>query len=85
MKSVRFVLEAALGLKSEGDKREHFFCSTLVETVFYGLFSAWALWFKKQAHTWSEHFDWRTAINVCQAKPMEDLGLANVNPLKGNS
>ena len=40
-------LEEALGLKFEGEKGEHFFRSTLVQTLFYGVFSAWVLWSKQ--------------------------------------
>ena len=45
--SVREALEEALGLKFEGRKGEHFFRSTLVQTLFYGIFSAWVLWSKE--------------------------------------
>jgi hypothetical protein len=45
--NVRNALEQALGIKFEGDKGEHFFRSTLVQTLFYGVFSAWVLWCKK--------------------------------------
>ncbi|MEE8501033.1 MAG: DNA methyltransferase, partial [Kiloniellales bacterium] len=41
---VRQSLEAALGITFEGPKGEHFFRSTLVQTLYYGLFSAWVLW-----------------------------------------
>jgi len=41
---VRGTLEAALGVTFEGPKGEHFFRSTLVQTLCYGLFSAWVLW-----------------------------------------
>jgi hypothetical protein len=34
----------ALGLTFEGEKGEHFCRSTLVQTLFYGVFSAWVLW-----------------------------------------
>jgi len=34
---LREALETALGIKFEGDKGEHFFRSTLVQTLFYGL------------------------------------------------
>jgi len=44
---VRSALEEALGLKFEGQKGEHFFRSTLVQTLFYGVFSAWVLWSKQ--------------------------------------
>ena len=57
---VRGALEQALGLKFEGDKKEHFFRSTLVQTLFYGIFSAWVLWSKKHLDP-KEQFDWRLA------------------------
>lgn len=46
--AVRSALEEALGLKFEGEKGEHFFHSTLVQTLFYGLFAAWVLWRKQR-------------------------------------
>ena len=73
MKSVRSALEAALGLKFEGDKGEHFFRSTLVQTIFYGLFSAWVLWSKKRATTSSDYFDWHTAVWHLQVPVMQAL------------
>jgi hypothetical protein len=45
--SLRQALEDALGLQFEGAKGEHFFRSTLVQTLFYGLFSAWVLWARR--------------------------------------
>ena len=45
--NVRKALEEALGLTFEGEKGEHFFRSTLVQTLFYGVFSAWVLWSKQ--------------------------------------
>src|SRR5205823_4884928 len=42
--SVRRALEQALGLKFEGERGDHFFRSTLVQTLFYSVFSAWVLW-----------------------------------------
>jgi len=59
--SLRTALEQALGLKFEGEKGEHFFRSTLVQTLFYGVFSAWVLWHKEQPATSKEPFDWRKA------------------------
>lgn len=60
--SVRTALEEALGLKFEGAKGEHFFRSTLVQTLFYGVFSAWVLWCRQHAPTkTSGRFDWRLA------------------------
>jgi hypothetical protein len=58
--SVRAALEEALGLKFEGEKGEHFFRSSLVQTLFYGVFSAWVLWNKHRPAS-NGRFDWRTA------------------------
>ncbi|MDI6784949.1 MAG: N-6 DNA methylase, partial [bacterium] len=58
LSSIRSALEEALGLKFEGDKGTHFFKSTLIQTLFYGVFSAWVLWSKQNQRG---KFDWRTA------------------------
>jgi len=49
--TVRAALEEALGLKFQGEKGEHFFRSSLVQTLFYGVFSAWVLWAKQHPQT----------------------------------
>ncbi|MEI6046602.1 MAG: type ISP restriction/modification enzyme, partial [Chloroflexota bacterium] len=60
--NIRSALEEALGLKFEGTKGEHFFRSTLVQTLFYGIFSAWVLWSKEHPPTnKAARFDWRSA------------------------
>ena len=60
--SIRTALEEALGIKFEGKKGEHFFRSTLVQTLFYGIFSAWVLWSKQHVPTnHDEHFNWKAA------------------------
>lgn len=56
--SLRESLEAALGIGFDGDKGEHFFRSTLVQTLFYGIFSAWVIWAKTKS---TARFDWRLA------------------------
>ncbi len=57
---LRNALEEALGLKFEGDKGDHFFRSTLVQTLFYGVFAAWVLWHKKNPLADPKRlFDWR--------------------------
>ncbi|TRZ89244.1 DNA methyltransferase [bacterium] len=48
LKTLRQALEDALGLRFEGDKGEHFFRSTLIQTLFYGVFSAWVLWARRR-------------------------------------
>ena len=60
--NVRNALEQSLGIKFEGEKGEHFFRSTLVQTLFYGVFSAWVLWSKKHPPTErSARFNWHEA------------------------
>ena len=58
--SMRSALEVSLGMKFEGERGEAFFRSTLVQTLFYGVFSAWVLW-ARQKPAPSGSFDWRTA------------------------
>jgi SAM-dependent methyltransferase len=58
--SIRSSLEQALGVKFEGERGEHFFRSTLVQTLFYGVFSAWVLWAKTVPRP-APRFDWHTA------------------------
>jgi len=58
--AVRTALEEALGMKFEAEKGEHFFRSTLVQTLFYGVFSAWVLWHKENPQR-KDAFDWKAA------------------------
>jgi hypothetical protein len=58
--AVRGALEEALGMKFEAEKGEHFFRSTLVQTLFYGVFSAWVLWHKEKPQR-KDAFDWKSA------------------------
>ena len=58
---VRTALEEALGVRFEGERGTRFFHSTLVQTLFYGIFSAWVLW-ARQGQSATERFDWRTAV-----------------------
>ncbi len=47
--AVRSALEEALGVRFEGDRGRRFFRSTLVQTLFYSIFSAWVLWARTDA------------------------------------
>ena len=60
LQTVRSALEDALGMKFTEEKGEHFFRSTLVQTLFYGVFSAWVRWHKDNPGPKAK-FDWRTA------------------------
>jgi len=59
--SLRAALEEALGLKFEGARGNHFFRSTLVQTLFYGIFSAWVLCCKERPLGSKETFNWHEA------------------------
>ena len=59
--AVRSALEEALGVRFEGDRGAAFFRSTLVQTLFYGIFSAWVLW-ARQTPPPTGAFEWRTAV-----------------------
>ena len=59
--AVRGALEEALGVRFEGARGKRFFRSTLVQTLFYGVFSAWVLW-ARQTPAPAGGFDWRTAV-----------------------
>ena len=61
LNTVRSALEEALGVKFEGDRGAAFFRSTLVQTLFYGVFSAWVLW-ARQTPSPGGPFDWRTSV-----------------------
>ncbi|MCX7383612.1 MAG: N-6 DNA methylase [Alphaproteobacteria bacterium] len=58
LKNLRDGLQSALGVAFDARDGEHLFRSTLVQTLFYGVFSAWV------AHTRDNpagRFDWRSA------------------------
>ena len=62
LQAVRAALEEALGVRFEGERGAHFFHSTLVQTLFYGVFSAWVLWARHPSPSCDGAFDWRTAV-----------------------
>ena len=55
---LRSALEDALGVKFKGERGAAFFRSTLVQTLFYGVFSAWVLWSRKIPAPTGK-FDWK--------------------------
>ena len=59
--TLREALEGSLGVRFEGDRGAAFFRSTLVQTLFYGVFSAWVLW-ARQTLPSVGNYDWRTAV-----------------------
>ena len=59
--AVRSALEEVLGVRFEGERGARFFRSTLVQTLFYGVFSAWVLW-ARQLPSPTERFNWHEAV-----------------------
>ena len=59
--AVRAALEEALGVRFQGDQGAAFFRSTLVQTLFYGVFSAWVLW-ARQTPPPTGSFNWHDAV-----------------------
>ncbi len=51
-------LEEALGMRFEGEKGQHFFLATLVQTLFYGVFSSWVLWSRENWSNPDARFEW---------------------------
>lgn len=71
---VREALEEALGIRFEGEKGEHFFRSTLVQTLFYGIFSAWVLWSNdRPPDDRAARFDWRGSAWTLQVPVIRAL------------
>lgn len=58
LEQLRAALEETLGITFTGEKGDNFFRSTLVQTLFYGVFSAWVLWCQRNP---KGNFDWRLA------------------------
>lgn len=58
MQGLKESLEKALGIKFAGEKGDAFFRAELIQTLFYGLFSAWVLWHEEQP-TRTDAFDYR--------------------------
>ena len=59
--AVHTALEDALGVHFEDERGARFFRSTLVQTLFYGVFSAWVLW-ARQGPPPTGRFNWHDAV-----------------------
>jgi hypothetical protein len=81
--ALRSTLEEALGLKFEGTRGDHFFRSTLVQTVFYGIFSSWVLWCKQHDPAdQNVNFSWREAVWYLHVPMIKALFEQIVTPTK---
>lgn len=69
LQAIRESFETALGIHFEAERGDRFFRSTLVQTLFYGIFSAWVLWHReggKGVFVWEK--SWRfLRVPVLQA------------------
>lgn len=72
-RSIKAALEEGLGIRFEGERGEHFFRSTLVQTMFYGIFSAWVLWSRRDGKRPGATFDWRLSADYLQVPVLRKL------------
>ena len=86
LQAVRSALEEALGVRFEGDRGAAFFRSTLVQTLFYGVFSAWVLWARRTpsptgSFNWHEAV-WHLRVPVLQALFQQVSSPSQLQPLR---
>jgi len=73
-RTVKLALQESLGIQFEGEKGEHFFRSTLVQTLFYGIFSAWILWRRvPENRAPGSRFDWRISAHYLRVPVLRKL------------
>lgn len=95
--TVRNALEDALGIAFDEEKGDHFFRSTLVQTLFYGLFSSWVIWARTMPRD-PPRFDWKSASwnlhvpfvatlfqQLTSPQQLKPLGLTEVLDWAGNT
>lgn len=76
-------LEAALGMKFEGQVDEKLFRSSFIQTLFYGVFSSWVLWAHERDHKdKSATFDWKQAAWTLHVPMVRVLYEEGAGPIK---
>ena len=81
---VRTALEESLGVRFKDERGARFFNSTLLQTLFYGVFSAWVLW-ARQAPPPTGRFDWRKTVWHLRAPVLRALFHKLADPGQLNS
>ena len=76
---LRGALEDALGITFAGERGERFFRSTIIQTLFYGVFSAWVLWHRERP-TRTDAFDWTDSAEYLHVPVLETLFYQLVQP-----
>ena len=79
LNAVRSALEETLGVNFEGERGAAFFRSTLVQTLFYGIFSAWVLW-GRQSPAPKGPFDWHDSAQLLRVPVIRELFWQLSNP-----
>jgi hypothetical protein len=59
--TLRGALEAALGLRFQGESGDEFFRSALIQTLFYGVFASWVNWVGSNETRPGSRFEWKMA------------------------
>lgn len=72
LEPLREALETALGVTFRGEKGETFFRSTIIQTLFYGVFSAWVLWHRDDP-TREDRFDWKETADLLRVPVLQTL------------
>ena len=70
--AVRSALEEALGVRFDKTRGAAFFRSSLVQTLFYGVFSAWVLWHRERPGR-VDRFEWERAVRYLRAPVLRAL------------
>jgi hypothetical protein len=74
LKPLQTAFERALGLTFRGQQGDRFFRSSLVQTLFYGLFSGWMLWMRAQpTDRPAPSFDWHRASESLELPLIAEL------------
>ena len=76
---IRTALEDSLGVRFDDERGMAFFRSTLVQTLFYGVFSAWVLW-ARQMPAPTGSFNWHDAVWLLRAPVLKELFFQLSNP-----
>ena len=72
LKVVKAALEDTLGVRFEGERGSALFRSTLIQTLFYGVFSAWVLWARQEPPPVGR-FNWRESVWHLRAPVLQAL------------
>lgn len=72
--ALRLSLESSLGVTFSDERGQRFFVATVVQTLFYGLFSAWTLWLRDDdTNPARQNFWWRRAGDFLRVPALQAL------------